>query len=146
MILNKFNIRVYGVVLKDEKLLLVKENFKGFEFTKFPGGGVELGEGLLDALHREIMEELDSHVTTYKHFYTTEFCQQSAFRENEQIVSVYYLVELDHYPNDGLLKTEEELIMLFNWMPLSELSTDHVTFPIDKHVLGMLLNGSQSKP
>ncbi len=43
-----------GVVFKDDKVLLIRSDRRGWEF---PGGLVENGESVLDALKREIQEE-----------------------------------------------------------------------------------------
>ena len=41
-----FNIRVYGILINDKKQVLVSDEFiRGGYYTKFPGGGLELGEG-----------------------------------------------------------------------------------------------------
>jgi 8-oxo-dGTP diphosphatase len=139
MLPHKFNIRVYALVIKDQKVLLVKERIDGFEFTKFPGGGVELGEGLLTALYREIKEELATECTSATHFYTTDFFQASAFNRLEQIISIYYKVGLVQNPIDGKITEELDHTMQFYWKPLEELQEEDVTFPIDKHVVGLLM-------
>ena len=67
---------MYGIVLNDKREVLVShERRGGYEFTKFPGGGVELGEGILDALHREFKEELDAEIDTSTFFYVNEHFQ-----------------------------------------------------------------------
>lgn len=137
---DKFNIRVYGLVLKEQKVLLVRETLRNFSFVKFPGGGVEKGEGILDGLKREMMEELKTEILEHRHFYTTDFFQVSAFNPAEQIVSVYYRVLLKEYPSEGYIHTEPGHRMEFIWKPLDLLVMDDVTFPIDRHVVGMLLS------
>ncbi len=67
----KWVVRVYGL-LQDEKgrYLVLEEYFQGGWITKFPGGGVEPQEGLVDALRREMREELNITVRRAEHFYT----------------------------------------------------------------------------
>ena len=48
-----FRPSVYGVIIKDKKILLVPQ-WDGYDF---PGGGVELGETMDEALVREVKEE-----------------------------------------------------------------------------------------
>ena len=53
-----FTIRVYGILVNQEKQVLVSdEKIRGEYYTKFPGGGMEFGEGTRDCLKREFMEE-----------------------------------------------------------------------------------------
>lgn len=91
--MSYFNIRVYGLLLNEQKEVLVSDELiRGGRYTKFPGGGMEFGEGTRDCLMREFMEELNLKIEVGKHIYTTDFFQLSAFRPGEQIISIYYLV------------------------------------------------------
>src|SRR5215468_5074625 len=86
-----FNIRVYGLLLGPNKEVLVSDEFiRGNYYTKFPGGGLELGEGTRDCLKREFKEEMDLNVSIGDHIYTTDFYQVSAFNPAHQIISIYY--------------------------------------------------------
>ncbi|NCA21948.1 MAG: NUDIX hydrolase, partial [Crocinitomicaceae bacterium] len=94
--MKRFNLRVYGLIINDkQEVLLSDENRFGHFFTKFPGGGVEAGEGIIEALHREFKEELDLEIKEATPFYYNDFYQESAFRKEDQIVSFYYLVKCD---------------------------------------------------
>ena len=94
-----FNLRVYGVLVNDQKQVLVSDELiRGMYITKFPGGGLELGEGTRDCLRREFKEELDLDVQVGEHIYTTDYYQQSAFNPDHQIISIYYFV----HPNEKL--------------------------------------------
>jgi 8-oxo-dGTP pyrophosphatase MutT (NUDIX family) len=88
-----FNVRVYGVLMDKEKRVLLSDEFiRGAYITKFPGGGLELGEGTRDCLKREFAEETGLEVTIGEHVYTTDFFQISAFNNTHQIISIYYFV------------------------------------------------------
>jgi 8-oxo-dGTP diphosphatase len=53
--LRRFNVRVYGILMNEnDQILLSDELIKERYVTKFPGGGVELGEGLRDALNSRV--------------------------------------------------------------------------------------------
>src|SRR5437762_14381427 len=89
-----FNIRVYGILINEKKqVLVIDEYIRGKYYTKFPGGGLELGEGTRDCLKREFQEEMDLEVEVGDHLYTTDFFQESAFKPGHQIISIYYLVK-----------------------------------------------------
>src|SRR5690606_4998583 len=88
-----FNVRVYGILINDKNQVLISdERTENVSFTKFPGGGLEYGEGLIDALKREFMEETGMQIEVIQHIYTTDFYEKSSFNES-QIISIYYQVE-----------------------------------------------------
>lgn len=137
-----FTIRVYGLVFHRQHLLVVDEFIFGKQVTKFPGGGLEYGEGTRDCLKRELKEECGLEVEIGPHFYTTDFFQQSQFHQKPlQVVSIYYLVNLNDDISLPELKKEcvEDSIEGFRWLPISELSEGDLTLPIDKMVVGMVL-------
>ncbi len=69
-----FNVRVYGLLIDSQSRVLISDEEEyGIRFSKFPGGGLEHGEGLIDGLKREFMEECDAAIDVLEHFYTTDF-------------------------------------------------------------------------
>ncbi len=141
---KSFNIRVYGIWLtKENELLLADEFEKGMRFTKYPGGGLEFGEGTIDCLKREFLEEMDQEIKVLGHLYTTDYFQQSAFNEMHQLVSIYYFVEpilplkftISNKPFDF---EEQEGGQSFRLIPLKDISPENLLFPVDKKVLLML--------
>ncbi len=129
--MKNFNVRVYGICIKEKnEVLLVNESYAGRCFTKFPGGGLEIGEGTVDCLKREFMEELNWIISDIHHFYTTDFYVKSAFDES-QIISVYYFIK----QFESRLPDES-----FIWRSIEGLNDTDVTFPIDKKVVEMLKN------
>jgi ADP-ribose pyrophosphatase YjhB (NUDIX family) len=142
----QFNLRVYGLLINEQhEILISDEKEYGMQFVKFPGGGLEYGEGLIDGLKREFVEECDVDVEVISHFYTTDFYVKSAFNDS-QIISVYYLVNTIS-PLNLAIKTKPfdfdgqgELLQSFRWVKLSTLRPADVTFPIDQHVVKLLTN------
>lgn len=139
-----FNVRVYGLLVNEQQeILLTDEQIKGYRFTKFPGGGLEFGEGLTDALKREFIEECNTEVEVLSHFYTTDFFVKSAFNDS-QLISIYYMVK-NLSPITFDLKTTPfnfdgagDNLQSFRWKKLDELQAGDVTFPIDQHVVELL--------
>ena len=141
---EKFNIRVYGIVVEQGKVLLSDEFRLGQYMTKFPGGGLELGEGTLDCLHREFNEELNQPIQSIEHFYTTDFYQVSRLLNPPmQIISIYYRVKIapPYYFQTSDNKLDIEKVdgsQSFRCITLSELSPNELTLPIDKVALKKL--------
>ena len=51
-------VRVSAVLRWDDQILLCRHEKPGKEYWLLPGGGVSAGESLVDALHRELFEEI----------------------------------------------------------------------------------------
>lgn len=147
-----FTIRVYGILMNEHKQVLVSDELiRGMYITKFPGGGLELGEGTRDCLKREFMEEMNLNVEIGEHIYTTDFYQMSAFNNAQQIISIYYFAKALEPIKAPLRNTafdfdeqqlrvynetgETETFRFIDWEIFSEAA---VTLPIDKIVAAML--------
>ena len=145
MEINRFNIRVYGLLI-DEGHILVTDEFRlGIFMTKFPGGGLKFGEGLIDCLKREFREELSSDIEKISHYYTTDFFQPTSLLETTmQLISIYYRVSIDkpyHFRTTSRKFDFPEITdgaQCFRWLKIDELSEDDVTFPIDKKIVTMI--------
>lgn len=143
-----FNIRVYGLLVDERNRVLVADEYiRGGYYTKFPGGGLEFGEGTRDCLKREFLEEMNLNVEVGAHLYTTDFFQMSAFNPEHQIISIYYHVkalepitaplretpfdfdaaQLEVYSKYGEIET-------FRFIEWEAFSAEAVTLPIDKVV------------
>jgi ADP-ribose pyrophosphatase YjhB (NUDIX family) len=149
--MSYITVRVYGILIDPTHGLLVSDEFiRGNYFTKLPGGGLEFGEGTRECLVREFKEETSLDVTVGEHIYTTDFYQPSAFREGDQILSIYY------YVNAISLDPLQTRATPFNflpeevaditgqaehtrWIPLNELSEEAMSLPIDKIVINKIL-------
>ena len=139
MTISRIIVRVYGIWIdENNEVLLSKELYKGNPMTKFPGGGLEMGEGPIEGLKREWKEELGVDIDMLEHFYTTDFFQKSAFHEDAQILSIYYRVAPEGEINLELDAEPEEGKEAFRKIHLNELAEDDVTFPIDKVVVSLL--------
>jgi ADP-ribose pyrophosphatase YjhB (NUDIX family) len=140
----QFNVRVYGLLFNENNHILISDEEEyGFQFSKFPGGGLEYGEGLIDALKREFVEECQTDIEVLEHFYTTDFFIKSVFNES-QVISVYYLVkpvlgiDLDFRDKAFDFLEKGDVLQAFRWKSIHELNKDELTFPTDQKVLELL--------
>ncbi len=136
--ITNWNVRVYGLWIKNQQLLILREPYAVEILYKFPGGGVEFGEGVEDALKREFLEELNVKLYDIEHFYTQEHFVQSKFKKHEQLLTIYYVVKSDHSLSMDIVDPEKE-IQEINWVPLENLRSENVTLPVDKIVVSKLL-------
>lgn len=145
---SRWNVRCYALILNPARthVLMARERFPdGSVGCKFPGGGVEEGEFLVDTLWRECQEELGTTegLEWIGHAYTNDFFVRSAFADDEQILSVYHWLQADH---EGIAwwdeKPEnlapEEPLLEMNWEAIASLKPEALRFPIDRHVAAQL--------
>ncbi|MBU0488675.1 MAG: NUDIX domain-containing protein [Bacteroidetes bacterium] len=141
---TRFNIRVYGLLIHKNRILITDEVFRCRPMTKFPGGGLEFGESLPDCLRRECMEELGRKIKISGHYYTCDDFVISEFHKEHQVIPVYYRIALSHpeklkvhdkkpeYPAG----TSEALSL--RWLDFSPKNAEQFTFPTDRKVFKML--------
>lgn len=148
-----FNLRVYGILINEQNQLLVSDEYiRGMKITKFPGGGLEFGEGTRDCLKREFLEEMNLNVEVGKHLYTTDYFQLSSFNSSHQIISIYYFVNalekitaplrtkpFDFDEEQLKIYEQQKEIETFRFIDLDNLNTEDVSLPIDKLIVQLLL-------
>ncbi len=146
----KYSIRVYMLILNERKEILISDEYLlDMEMAKFPGGGMEYGEGTVDCLKREAMEEFGQDITNIRHFYTTDYYQKALFFEDHQLLSIYYLADLTE---PGKIEVSDKAFdfpelkngaQSFRWVSLVSMGEEDLKFPIDRKVIGLLKNKFQ---
>lgn len=133
---TSFNIRIYGLLIEQNRLLITKELFVDELIYKFPGGGLEFGEGLHDCLIREFKEELNLDIEVVQHIFTQDDFIQSAVNPDDQVLMIYYQVKAKNF-EEFKVKTSDikELI----WKDLDELKAEDLTMPTEQKAVQELL-------
>ena len=140
---KRFTLRVYGVLFNKGKLLLSHESYQGKSFTKFPGGGLNLGESVLEGLVREFKEEMSIDIEPSYLFHITESLQISAFHPDEQVLAIYYLVQSDQVDQIPTGRKKEELKgtkEVFEWVSINHFDKAILTFESDREAASKLLD------
>jgi len=101
-------VAVRAIILHDEKLLCVRQkNYNGNALVSgntywcVPGGGVDIGEPLLPALKREMIEELGVKPTIGNLLYV----QQFEFKGWEHMEFFFHITNPEDYLNLDISKT-----------------------------------------
>ena len=128
----KKNVRSYGLIIKNHKILVCNEIINNFNATKFPGGGVEKNESPENALIREIKEEL-SVECTIKMLIHSPGTLLSPWN-NKLYTPIYFYIETK---GNILVPIQEKFTINF-LTPEKILNKDNVANPEKKAVKNLL--------
>lgn len=139
--IDQFNIRVYGFLIDEGQILVTDEFRLGIFMTKFPGGGLQFGEGTINCLKREFMEELNTEIEIVSHFYTTDFFQPTTLLpSNMQLLNIYYRVQAKKPYQFKTTEIKNDIPAMdgaqcFRWVKIPDLKKEDFTFPIDQMII-----------
>lgn len=107
----------HAVVLENQRVLLVQRGHEPFRgYWGLPGGAVELGETVADALRREVKEETGLDVTVGPFIQFHDGIQFEGQRVRHHYVILYFLAQ----PVGGLLRAASDAADV-RWQQLEEL-------------------------
>ena len=121
----KTHVGAYGVIIKDNKIILVKKARGGYKGKlDLPGGGIEHTELPEEALKREIMEEAGINIANYKLLDVVatniKWEMEPNLWEDLHHLGILYTVDTNEY----LLKNEADGLDSngANWYNIAELN------------------------
>jgi 8-oxo-dGTP diphosphatase len=116
-------LRVCGVILRDDKILMVQHQDRGRIYWTLPGGGVESGETPQQAVVREAWEETGLSASVVQFLFSEPYnhglceCYLLEISETDEPV-------LGADPEEMKLSTEEKKLQSVAWKPIDSLSED----------------------
>jgi 8-oxo-dGTP diphosphatase len=119
---NQFEIITRAVVVNDGKLLLCRAS--GHKHFFLPGGHIEFGETAIDALKRELKEELNAKIKkavlvgAVENIYGSVYGKKGKQRHE---INLVHLVALSSYT----VKSKEAHLE-FQWIPISKLKRTNI--------------------
>ena len=143
--IKRYIIRVYALIINSNNKILISDEFQlNMRMTKFPGGGMHFGEGPIDCLKREAIEEFGQEIEVLEHFYTTDYFQPTQFYDDAQLLSIYYLakfidpIKFKISNKSFNFEKDKNGVQSFRWVNLDVLDPAEMTFPVDKKVVMLL--------
>ena len=127
-------IRLESVILKDNQLLLGKHIKNNKHYWVLPGGHLEFGEKLSDALLREMNEELNiNYVDNIKQLYTNEYIDKE---KNRHVLNIGYKLTV---PGETIrrikLNTHEEALAEIRYFSKKDILSSEETFYPSKNFI-----------
>lgn len=114
-------MRATAVIIKDNLILLMHRFRDGIEFFVLPGGGVEKGESIEEAVIREVKEETSFNAKINKKLF--EYCND--YQGNKKM---HYFYLITDFSGDMQLGGEEAKLnsekdrYILEWHEISEIS------------------------
>lgn len=130
----RFRPSVYGVIVKDGKVLLVPQ-WDGYDF---PGGGIDEGERISEALIREIKEETGMDAVSGELLLVTDdfFLHPKSGKAFHSIL-MYYTATVTggELSTDGFSDFEKTMAQKAQWIDIEKAVTLKFYNPVDSPAL-----------
>ena len=117
---------VGALIFNQENQLLIVKTHKWHGNYTIPGGHVEMGERLEDALKREIWEETGLKLIKADYLCYQEFIYDECFWEKRHFIFFDFVCRVE----PGIIKLNEEA-QTYAWVDLNEINK----YPVDDYLL-----------
>jgi mutator protein MutT len=132
--MNMLHLAAYGLIIRDESLLLIKKTRGPFQgLLDLPGGKIQENETIEQALQREILEETGITAHTFTLLDNYYNLVPHAPHNLQHIGLVYTVTDYSDAPIDhAVVSSDSEQP---GWYDIAELTQDHLTPFAHKAVL-----------
>lgn len=131
-------VRVAGIVQREDAILMVRHEKDGKSYWLLPGGGVDRGETLHDALQREFKEEVTLTVEPGELIGVSESIAPDHSRHMLQCMFTATVVE-----GEVALGVDERVVEA-RFVPADELAGLEVHPPLNEELMDGIRNGFKS--
>ncbi|WP_374124899.1 NUDIX domain-containing protein [Leptotrichia hongkongensis] len=132
-------IRVAGILIEDNKILLIQHHKNDKKYWLIPGGGNDWGETTKEALIREYKEETNMDIEVDEFLFFSETISPDKKRH---VLNLFYKIHRNN-KNDSIIKLGEEAVLTdLKFVTKEELETT-IIYPNIKENLLKLMNNEK---
>lgn len=135
-------IRVAGILIENDKILLIEHKKEDKRYWLIPGGGVEWGESTAEALSREFKEETNLDIKIEEFLFLSETIAPD---KEKHIINLYFKISRDENSNSEILLGNEDNLNDLRFLSKEEI-LDIKLYPNIKDKIIKLLNKEEITP
>lgn len=135
---SQIRVRVAAVIIKEEKVLLIRHTKDGKKYWLLPGGGVDYGEDLVTSLKRELSEELSIEIDVRDILHVSDSISPNGDRH---IVNIYFICD---YISGEIKLGDEERLSGWGIFTAKELKDIVIIPPVKKEIINYMESRSGS--
>lgn len=130
-------IRVAGILIEDNKILLIQHHKNNKKYWLIPGGGNDWGETTKEALIREYKEETNMDIEVDEFLFFSETISPDKKRH---VLNLFYKIHRNN-KNDIIIKLGEEAVLTdLKFVTKEELETMTIYPNIKENLLKLMNN------
>ncbi len=132
--MNQIRIRVAGILVRDQKILLVRHEKNGQSYFLLPGGGMEFGETAEQALIREFKEEVGLEIEVGRLVMVQDSIPPNLHR---QVLNMYFLVSTSSF---DIKVTQDKVLKGADFFTFDDFMNKKVNPDVKKEIVEGLKN------
>ena len=135
-------VRVAGILIEDDRILLIEQTKNNKKYWLVPGGGVDWGESAAEALIREFKEETSLDIEVEKFLFISETIAPD---KQKHVINLYFKIKKAENSSNIMKLGEEEMLTDLRFIPEDEIKNIKL-YPNIKEKLIKLLNKENIEP
>ena len=135
-------VRVAGILIEDDRILLIEHTKNNRKYWLVPGGGVDWGESAAEALIREFKEETSLDIEVEKFLFISETIAPD---KQKHVINLYFKIKKSENSSNIMKLGEEKILTDLRFIPEDEIKNIKL-YPNIKEKLIKLLNKENIEP